>query len=469
MDIGPVATPVRRPFARPKKRRRLPLFAVRANPPNYVLDFTHSSLTPERCLLDAVLTKQYRALSLFGLPGTGKTVIMRALAYQPSILKSFPDGICLISIPHSFEQLSYCLYEVLSRLGGSHEVKDIAANLNTPRDIMLRIAEFLGPRRILLLLDNVAADKTAINDLLLNLVDSSFHLTVVVSTRSADLARLFSPAASFRVAPHPTNGETAKQILCTHAVFNRTLFNAQLARKDSPCMEVLNMCCGLPLALAVAGGAVRRLLQSSVTPEAKAAVWGHYRNYLSNNFPQFAKISGLFSALASVIVGGVKANYALCALCVVQRAVWVPYAVLRRLWGLKQNDEVAAVLAPMIRFCVVTREVRKIGVGVVVPDVILKYARHLVAVDGNLHAWQWHFRLLQSYMDEFGGEQSDGKKVERCCSQEETHYLRQHLAFHLSNALPEKGATEVQIKLVNRAKRELDERLNLVHDSWIST
>ena len=126
---SPTAAKMFRPFARPRKRRRRSgpskptQISVRKNPENYSLNFTDGD-GAERSLLSHVLSGK-RIVCLVGLPGSGKSVIMRGLAYHPTISSTFRDGIYLIQLdkkPDVPTLLRY-LHEVASSLCGIHPPK----------------------------------------------------------------------------------------------------------------------------------------------------------------------------------------------------------------------------------------------------------------------------------------------------------------------------------------------------------
>lgn len=362
----------------------------------------------------------------------------------------------------------------MHRLGGQfpNGMPVVSSSKAQHTAIIQHVLTFFKDKRLLLLLDNVSETDPHLLNLLLTLVSnrtsrSYAKFTVLLSTRSYQLAKRFAGNAVFPLSSWPTTGDTARSILCTHAAFDRDYFD-DVCKQNTACMAVLEMCCGLPLALAVAGGAVKRLLASG----DHHAVWAHYRVYLQNNFDQFGHISGLFKAFAECLKllqdtrawkAALSVDDVVSSLCIVQRCVWIPYPVLQRLWGVKRKEDIINVVRPLMEFCLVTREVRKVGVGILIPDIVLEFATHLANVATGTH--KWHMKLLQSYLEETTTANPTSATLFK---QEEQQYLHQHLGYHLANAIAPDGSVS-QAAMVEASANELQKRLGRRYDRWHST
>lgn len=468
-----------KPFARPRKKRRRTLstrqtmIAVRPNPPHYTLNFKDPE-GADLTLLNMVLSSK-REISLVGLPGSGKSVILRGLAYHPSISSTFRDGVFLVQLDKGpkVSTLLEHLLEVVSQLSGNDGVTD---NDNYGSDIKSTAPENI--KNILLDLGNDEGMKSDLREekksiiidyILLCMKDKRFllmfdHLTrsheqiflcvcklvgcaprnrrysFLCSTRSHDVSRTFSNGINVECQLHDPTGNMSRDILCSHAGFERSQFDDACQRDGKAILSVLRKCSGLALALAVAGGAVKRLLESTKPEQVKCMIWNHYEAYLCNSFDQFGQISGLFNSLSSVVrsVPGDKdwktplsVWEAVCSLGSIQSSgVWVPYPVLQRLWSIKKRDDVISVVRPLSRCCLVQRERRGPSVGILVPNVILDYCKYESREKSMTR--KAHIRLLNSYIVQMTYLASLGGIAEY---PEEKAYLKENLNHHLNGAM----------------------------------
>lgn len=427
------------------------VIAVRPNPAHYALDFTDEA-KPERELMSLILSER-RSVSLVGLPGSGKTVILRSLAYQSAVMALFRDGIYLIQLSATMTAATLFEYfaELLEKLGTSSQVADFREELKESSSVDHRksvdlFISFIRDRKALIIIDNVSSEPSELFDLVLMFIRSTprtRRFTLACSTRSHDAARVFSGPAVVNVPLHDPTGSASRDILCSHASFHRDQFDKSCAEPNNAIIPVLRKCSGLPLALAVAGGAVKRLLVSTNPNEMNPMIWSHYRSYLINSFDQFGHISGLFSGLSSCVNSvpidkdwrtDLSVWDVFCSLGIVRNGKWVPYHILQRLWDIKKREDVISVVRPLSRHCLVNRERRGVAVGVVIADVVLDYCRHEAMKRMGLR--KWHLKLLQSYIDqgrELEAMEKPANRWERFA--EESQYLRENLAHHSKEAL----------------------------------
>lgn len=444
-----------KPFARPRlKRRRVtpskpPVFAVRANPSHYVLDLSENSRSTERVVLSLVLSDK-RGISVVGLPGSGKSVILRGVAYHPSIFSTFRDGVCFVQLGSetSSQTLFDHFFEVMVKLGGSVEKVRVEECLKQTRHqtkAMEMIMRFLKEKRLLLILDDVSENTPEILRLLSVFVTTRptrgrGRFTVLSSTRSEDVARTCSDSSILHVDLQDACGERSRDILCAHAGFDRTYFDSECAKPKNPIVPVLQKCSGLPLALAVAGGAVKRLLKTAPSSDGKALIWSHYKTYLVDNFDQFGEISGLFKAFQTCMDSmgktqdwkvSISITEVVCALGIVPNGVWIPSIVLQKVWGV-QRDEMVTILRALLRLCLVSRHSSRTGSVVFVPDIVLDFCRHIAKNASGIH--KWHIKLLKLYVAGAGIDVNGSairKPVQSDTTIDEAHYLQRFLVYHL--------------------------------------
>lgn len=454
---------VGKPFARPRlKRRRLsyirPSFiAVRQNPAHYVLDFSEDSTRIERTVCNLVLSDK-RSVAVVGLPGTGKTVMLRGLAYHSAVMHTFRDGICLIhfgpdmTVDATFKHL----FDVMHKLGGLSHKRRIETLLHRKNDriqCMEAIQRFFKGKRFLLMLDNLCESTPQVLQLLSVLAThrrstAISRMTVLTSTRSVQIARTFSGASVMQIPLHGYFDDVSLDIFCAHSAFDRSYFDSVSASSDSDARFILKRCSGLPLALAVVGGAVKRLFTKATTEEARSSIWAHYKNYLTENFDQFGEICGLFKMLDSCVHDlsntkdwqlTIKPRDALCSLALFKKGTWVPTIILQRLWSLDSNREAERVIQALARLCFILHEVRNGQLGILVPEIITDYCCKLAKQGQGIRVW--HQRFLTSFVTTTTKESMESGeslvKVEKSSrnSKEEAQYLKNNIAYHLSQVL----------------------------------
>lgn len=466
-----------KPFARPKRKRRRvapskpSVFAVRPNPSHYVLDLSEKSKSIERAVCSLVLS-DIRAVSIVGLPGTGKSVILRSVAYHPSVFTAFRDGICLVQVgPETSVALMFVyLFEVMVKLGGISQKEEVEKVFHSGNHAkaMDMIHLFLREKRFLLILDNVCEEAAEVHKLLSMLATTrpsrgQGRLSLLTSTRSVELARSFGGTSVLHVREHDPCGDTSRDILCAHAGFERSYFDTTCRRKNNSAIDVLRKCSGLSLSLAVAGGAIKRLLKGTMSEEAKDMIWRHYKTYLYNNYEQFGEISGLFKGIslcANCVIKGedwkavISVSDALCSLSILQKGVWIPYHILQRLWGIKRKDDVINVVRPLSRLCLVRREARRGGVGVAIPDIVSEFCLHEAKKKNTLK--KWHLKLLSTYVER-GSAGGVGMGTET--SYDEDQYLQENLAHHVSQAMSSVANDSVESKLLTAASTVIENKL----------
>lgn len=461
MDIGQGESPVApgaqsaektfKPFARPKKKRRRTLpskptvIAVRPNPPHYVLNFVDGD-GPERSLLSTTLSNK-RTVSLVGLPGSGKSVILRGLAYNTSITSTFRDGVFLVPLSQltTVTLLFEYFLEVLDKMEAvivKEEVKMVSSKGEEGQlQALDLILSSMREKRFLLLFDNLSEGWGAVYKVITTMTDMvprGRRYTFICSTRSHEVAKKFSNGATVEVQLYEPTGDTARDILCAYSELERAQVDALCEKSGNSVIPVMRRCSGMPLALAVAGGAVKRLLRSNPPNTAKDIVWNHYWTYMNVQFIQFGRVSGLFTSFSSCVDSvprdkdwktDLSVWEVFCSLSVIQHGVWVPYPILQRLWSMKKKDDVISVVRPLSRHCLIQRERHGSAVGIVMADLMLDYCRHEATNRGGIR--KWHIRLLSSYLEQpevVGTKRSTAEGVE------ESQYLHDNLQHHLVQA-----------------------------------
>lgn len=454
------------PFARPRlKRRRVSfvrpaLVAVRPNPECFVLDLSESSKSIERRICNLVISDK-RAVAIVGLPGCGKTAILRGLAYNTTLFNIFIDGICLIhlgpdvTIESAFDKL----FDAMRRLDGEAQQQKIEVMLRRTQNYALcieAITRFLKFKRILLILDNLSERSPKVLSILSVMTTiqpcrPTGRMTVLISTRSLGVARQFAGSSVLQVPLGASYGDASRDIFCAHSHLDRSYFDSVFTRTDSPALQTLQKCSGLPLALAVVGGAVRRLVQKESSDDAKLAMWFQYNMYLENKFDQFGKISGLFEKLRSCVEELSSDNVwkaiiniydVIPSLSVFRKGIWIPFIILQRLWGMSSKDDTSHVVHSLAKFCLIRHESRNEKWGISIPEIVIEFCRHEAKQTRGIRVW--HQQLLASFMGSSATAANGSAEVVNGTSKqerkkarhiEEGAYLKENIGYHFAEAL----------------------------------
>lgn len=508
-------------FARPRKRIRLHRIRVRSNPKNYILDFKDTS-SAEAKLFKSLDTFGRKSLSLLGLPGCGKTVILRALAYYAPVTSRFCDGIFLIPLSHCTDMLALFAYfskilEYLDMPKGATEVRNIVGlpdraytdegvleppgnnndvdirGIDLDRDntsisnlcgetiskAMALIVNAISRMRVLLLFDNVdirAEEVMTVIDCFNNTSPVWRQYSSICSTRNRDTARRFvsgNYAAFIAVHLHEPLGETSRAILCAHAGHQLAQLEDECRNRENPVVPVLQKCSGLSLALAVAGGAVRRL-QSHPNETIERKVWTSYKNFIYNDVAQFGKLCKFFPSLRDCVENLPSLPMdkwdIVCSLGIVPNASWLPLQILKRLWRISP-DGVCGIIRQLFSNCLVRRENRDINRGITIPNLVLDFCRVEASKRGGLR--QWHMSLLSSYTDHERVSNEPNQRESLQVDTSERLYLELYLSHHYEGAtaidacetkdgsrprLLAQGDTEkTDLKLARTAKRVISD------------
>lgn len=386
-----------------------------------------------------------------GLGGVGKTCALKAIGGDPKVQELYSGGVYFFSLGRDVESVDVIdmIAEVIEGTGGALTAGKVRRK-GKVSFAMQAGGNWFNSKRCLFLCDDLwrTAEKpqSYLHDFEA-LVLSGSNSSVLFSTRdhrigeglSADQAVIFAERCD----------DEASSMLCSYAsvssVDNEALHSFNF---------VLNTCGGLPVALAVAGRAVKGIARSS----GQVKAWAIYKRRLQSSSTGLINViksnvdgySGLFTALCASLegtgylaeIGGIctaermKESYQ--GLCVLRKQAWIPQSALSYLWG-TMEETVEAMVELMGELSLLNIEYREINgravLGVTLHDLAHEYC--LLQSKKWKEVSQWHSRLLDRYKARCSslesGQHADDDAT-RWWLLEDDHYLHSNLAHHFAES-----------------------------------
>ena len=184
---------------------------------------------------DLSRTSRPAAISLFGLPGVGKTTIALALANHAQMRELFPDGVlwaCLGCTPRIYNWL----VKWATSLGVSEE---IAAQTSNLKELAVLLSETIGMRSMLIILDDVWQLSSA-----LALKVGGPHCAYLLTTRLIPVAVGFSGEHTLQI--HELNEEDSVQLISAYVPQMAASYSSEL-------YHLVHLAGGLPFTLNAMG------------------------------------------------------------------------------------------------------------------------------------------------------------------------------------------------------------------------
>lgn len=170
-----------------------------------------------------------------GWPGVGKTTIASALAYDPEVIKSFPDGVLWTSLGEKPDILTEMA--TWGRALGTEEI----LKANSIEDAQTILSGLLRNKRILLIIDDVWQTADA-----LPFKVGGIGCATLVTTRLDGIASELAPTADSIYRLQVLKDDDALELL-------RRLAPTAIQDHPKECLVLVKELEGLPLALQVAG------------------------------------------------------------------------------------------------------------------------------------------------------------------------------------------------------------------------
>ncbi|WP_168200755.1 tetratricopeptide repeat protein [Allokutzneria sp. NRRL B-24872] len=187
-------------------------------------------------LFDPMSTRA-RVLAVSGPPGVGKSAFAVRVGHR--VAKRFPDGQLHVNLHGYSAGIAPSVEQVVSRFLRALGTAPQAVPTDVDEQVA-KLREELASRRVLVVLDNAADDEQV-----LSLLDALAGCSVLITSRN-ELRKLAESAAARTISLPVLEIEDSLRLL-------RELAGEWPGPENRAARELASLCCGLPLALRVAG------------------------------------------------------------------------------------------------------------------------------------------------------------------------------------------------------------------------
>lgn len=373
--------------------------------------------TPERALKSLILDSiraddvvsptagPFTLHGVSGMAGTGKTTALMAMAHDAEIREQFTDGVLYMKIGRDATE-----EDVLRELGtimlytGAHDDAVDVGNAQNLADGMSNATLWFCGRRILFLIDDIWPLKDRPEGYLPDLerlLIGSPESRICISTPSVGIAVKMGSFVDFR--PREPRGPDAVSIFMSHAAPEISLGEDLPPAAES----ILDLCGGLPIALAVTGEAVSFRKAAGLGFEYACSM---YSAELSAQLNPGASMldKAIDLSLDSIVIEpdeqGNMPPYSIhqmyASLSILKAQQVAPIQVLARMWKISNMfAETICLLFTSMSLAKMSAQKFENGdeeCGFYVHDLQLKYCRQLAQKNGEEK--EWHRRLLEGHM-----------------------------------------------------------------------
>lgn len=342
-----------------------------------------------------------------GMAGVGKTTALVGLAHDPTIQSHFDGGILYMSLGAvaTVEHVASSLGQIM-RLTGAISRADAVESASSLAIAVSIAADWFNGQRILFLVDDIWPTSSRLQGFLpdlLKLLQGSPESRMALSTRSRTIAVETGSYVDF--AARDPQGSVALGIFLSHAGVPGT--QCTDCRSDTV-RGILDRCGGLPMALAVTGGAVALRIGLGLEFEIACQM---YLKLLVEELNLGASLldSAISLSLSSLeeeaeADGKGRHRYTFremyTSLCVLRHQQFAPVPVLSRMWDTTESSALDICLKySSISLAKMTTQVRKNGrkeLGLHIHDLQLNYCRTSSKNTGT--STEWHRRLLEGHL-----------------------------------------------------------------------
>lgn len=391
---------------------------VESNPPGVFLNFesVDSKNTPltlegklKAAIFDHDLSSHNGAAGVVaarGMGGVGKTCAIRAIGLLPETERRFPGGTLFmtIGVENGLSHLIDALAATVALAGGSEEAETIREEKSLSVAIQL-VRKWFQHHVCLFIIDDIWCVRGISPHTINQLSNIAKHRRsrVVYTTRDGYLK--CGKHVFFR--ERLKDGNESKRILLQCA---GNISEPTDALPRHAFTTILDQCNGLPLSLAIAGSAVREIVERG-TVACEHDAWQEYldRNRFKNVVAQTKNYCGRDISASIVLsldlmdesreIKSRSMRWLFKAMCVFRKQQAVPLSVVARLWDMDESDVEMAV-DRMERFSLVQRSTIVVGGNrtrhVSLHDLVLDVARELS--HGECDSYFWVKKLVQTYL-----------------------------------------------------------------------
>lgn len=334
---------------------------VPSNPLHVVMDFSSvdssgNPLTVEGSLKKAVFdpaAKMNVGAVARGEGGVGKTCALRAIGLLDEVKTRFPGGVLYIQMGEDsgLTQLIEGLADIVESAGGFATADKVRSEKQLKKAVR-HAGRWFEMYACLFLIDDLWCVNHIDEEAMAQLSRIALHQDSRIVYSSRDTRLRGDEIILFE--PREPLGQSSKAIL---------LASARLPEPQNPDAAesfngILNVCAGLPIALSLAGGSVRSFSIRECRFEQEKA-WGMYR--LSWNREEERKMSAILRRSVEVLHRLDESQgypEKLDAFCILRKNQYLPVDVVKRLWGMQDQNKFDSVLENFGRFSIIRYEGR---------------------------------------------------------------------------------------------------------------
>lgn len=338
---------------------------------------------------------QSNIVAVTGMAGIGKTSLLVNICHQLDIKSNFSDGIYFLTVGKDATKTDFVekLCRILSSSGGERKSRAIEQNGKFESAIDTTTKWFHG-KRVLFVFDDLwasAESTTGFLNSILHLSLCSRSAYFLTSTRSEHIAA--EAALSVNIKPF-VQRNTSRRIFQEYAGLSSASLQAQSLTEAIN--DILNQCGGLPLTLAIAGRAVKRLLSGGLNTEAAL------QNYVLQlktdrgliTRERFRENQSVFEAaemsiniaeewgtnmdLRTIDDHPLSCSSLFTSLCVFQRQAQIDITVISKLWHHVQSNLVVRIIQHFFELNLVSIQQSNAPeqMSVSIHDLLLDYCRY---------------------------------------------------------------------------------------------
>lgn len=292
----------------------------------------------------------------------------------------------------------------------ANQFESMSAHETIHRVLATKLVSHLRSKNLLLILDDVSQVNHAVYAMVRAICTAvqklpTTSMKILTSTRDRSVARVPIHDVTVDVDPNEEDIETAERIVCYHANADRSSLPAE---SRQALREIITICCGLPLALTVAGTSIAQI-GVALQYANRHMAWSHYKSRLQNSAGTLGHSNvdghiGLYASLKSSLelleCEWINENISLHAmfrsLSVLQKKMVMPLSGLQMLWGL-DSTYAALGLGKLCENNIGTLhiDVRNRMEGLKLHDLVHDYSVELAKKEESVSVW--HRRLVDGF------------------------------------------------------------------------